>query len=129
MFSPYVTFDVMKLGNYVIVDNSSNYVMFHELNVRMKVKNNNSSQQELGPPVFQCERFVQPSSPIQQNSYLNQQIPHKRLQASSCYLYSTKCSSMLLAIKCVPRGNAGLSMLQNNRENKIIETHFKADFY
>ena len=38
MFSPYVTFDVMKLGNYVIVDNSSNYVMFHELNVRMKVK-------------------------------------------------------------------------------------------
>ena len=38
MFSPYVTFDVMKLGHYVIVDNSGNYVMFHELNVRMKVK-------------------------------------------------------------------------------------------
>ena len=45
MFSPYIPYaerrvmsDVMKLGHYVIVDNSSNYVTFHELNVCIKVK-------------------------------------------------------------------------------------------
>ena len=33
-----VTFSVMKFGCYVIVDDGGNYVMFHELNVRIKIK-------------------------------------------------------------------------------------------
>ena len=33
-----VTFRVMKLGCYVIVDDGGNYVTFHELNVRIKIK-------------------------------------------------------------------------------------------
>ena len=28
----------MKLGRYVIVDNGSNYAMFHELNIHMMIK-------------------------------------------------------------------------------------------
>ena len=28
----------MKLGRYVIVDDSGNYVMFHELNIHVKIK-------------------------------------------------------------------------------------------
>ena len=35
-----VTFRIMKLGHCVIVDDSDNYVMFHELNVRIKNKKN-----------------------------------------------------------------------------------------
>ena len=31
-------FHVMKLGCYVTVDDGGNYVMFHELNVRIKIK-------------------------------------------------------------------------------------------
>ena len=31
-----VTFRVMKLGPYIIVDDSGNYVTFHELDVRIK---------------------------------------------------------------------------------------------
>ena len=31
-----VTFRVMQLGRYVIVDDGSNYVTYHELNVRIK---------------------------------------------------------------------------------------------
>ena len=42
----------MKLGRYVTLDGSGNYVTFHELNARVKIKKyNNSSKQELGPPV------------------------------------------------------------------------------
>ena len=33
-------FDVMKLSHYVIVDDSSNYVKFHKLNVHIKIKKN-----------------------------------------------------------------------------------------
>ena len=33
-----VTFRVMKLGRYVIVDVGGNYVTFHELNVRIRIK-------------------------------------------------------------------------------------------
>ena len=33
-----VAFLVMKLGRYVTVDDDGNYVTFHELNVRMKIK-------------------------------------------------------------------------------------------
>ena len=55
----------MTLGRYVIVDDSGSYVTF--LNVRVKFKknnNNNSSQRELELPVFQSDRFVQPSNAI-----------------------------------------------------------------
>ena len=54
-----VTFRVMKLGRCVIVDDSGNHVTFQKLNVRFKIKNNKSSQRELRPSVFQCDRFVQ----------------------------------------------------------------------
>ena len=33
----------MKLGRYVIVDDGGNYATFHELNIRIKIKNNNKS--------------------------------------------------------------------------------------
>ena len=46
-----VTFRVTKLGRYVTLDDCGNYVTFHELNVRIKINKNNSSQRELGPPV------------------------------------------------------------------------------
>ena len=45
-----VTFRVMKLGRYVTVDDGGNYVM--ERSHKDKKNNNNSSQRELGPPVF-----------------------------------------------------------------------------
>ena len=55
-----VMFRVMKLGRYVIVDDGGKYVMFHELNIHIKItKNNKSSQRELRPSVFQCDKFVQ----------------------------------------------------------------------
>ena len=50
----------MKFGRYVTVDDNGNYVTFHELNVRIKIKcyvsraerlHNNSSQRELRPVV------------------------------------------------------------------------------
>ena len=42
-----------SLSDYVTLDDSGNYVMFHELNVPIKInKNNNSSQRELGSPVL-----------------------------------------------------------------------------
>ena len=56
-----VTFRVMKFGHHVTVDDGSNYVTFHQLNVRIKIKchfsraehlHNNSSQRELRPPVL-----------------------------------------------------------------------------
>ena len=34
----WVTFRVMKLGRYVIVDDGGNYVTFYELKVRIKIK-------------------------------------------------------------------------------------------
>ena len=42
----------MKRGGYVIVDDGANFVTFHELNVRIKIKKINSSQREFGPPVY-----------------------------------------------------------------------------
>ena len=39
----------MKFGCYVTVDDGGNYVTFHELNVRIKIKKNNKSA------VGQCE--------------------------------------------------------------------------
>ena len=43
---------VMKLSHSVIVDDGSNYVMFQQLDICIKIrKNNNSSQRELGMPV------------------------------------------------------------------------------
>ena len=53
------SFRVMKFG-YVTVDDGGNYVTFHEVNVRIKIKchvlraersHNNSLQRELRPPV------------------------------------------------------------------------------
>ena len=42
----------LLLGRYVIVDYGAYYGTFHELNVRIKIKNKNHicSQRELGPP-------------------------------------------------------------------------------
>ena len=44
-----------------IVDDGGNYVTFHKLNIRLikDKKNNSSSQWELRPSVFQCDRFAQ----------------------------------------------------------------------
>ena len=46
------------LKNY---GDGGNYVTFHKLNVRLikDKKNNSSSQRELRPSVFQCDRFAQ----------------------------------------------------------------------
>ena len=54
-------FRVMKFGRYVTVDDGGNYVVFHKLNVHIKIKcrilrakrlHNNSSQRELRPLVL-----------------------------------------------------------------------------
>ena len=54
------TFRVVKLGGYVIVDDGGNYVTFHKLYVRIKIfKKIITPHNELEPPVFQCDTFVQ----------------------------------------------------------------------
>ena len=54
-----VMFHVMKLGHYVIVDAGGNYVTFSKLNVWIKIKKIITPHNELEPPVFQCDRFIQ----------------------------------------------------------------------
>ena len=44
-----VMFCVMKFGRYVTVDDGSNYVMFHELNVRIKIKKEQKSAVTTAP--------------------------------------------------------------------------------
>ena len=49
MLKARVTFRVMKLGRYVTENDGGNYVT--ERSHKDKIKNKNSSQRELGPPV------------------------------------------------------------------------------
>ena len=54
-------FRVTRLALYVTLDDGDNYATFHELNVRIKInENNNSSQRELGPPVPHIREFKKP---------------------------------------------------------------------
>ena len=67
----------MTLGCYVIVDDSGSYVTFLNVRVKFKKNNNNSSQRELEPPVFQSDRFVQPSNALDlYHAMLKQKILH-----------------------------------------------------
>ena len=52
-------FHVMKLGHYVIVDDGGNHVTFPKLNILIKIKKIITPHNELEPPVFQCDRFIQ----------------------------------------------------------------------
>ena len=42
----------MKFGRYVIIDDGGNYVTFHELNVRIKIKKNNKKSAVTTAPRF-----------------------------------------------------------------------------
>ena len=57
-----VTFRVLKLGRYVIVNDGGNYVTFHELNVRIMIKKiinpHNESLGRLCSSAIGSSRFV-----------------------------------------------------------------------